>query len=112
MVETEGRSMDIKKEQSNGVCVLYVSGVLDYSTMGLFVNHVGSIEKEISKVIVDFTDLEFIDSTGIGAIVNLFHEAYENDFDVELQGIEDEVKELFDTVGVFQILESLQKGSD
>ncbi|MBM7573322.1 anti-anti-sigma factor [Aquibacillus albus] len=104
--------MEVKKERSNNICTLYVDGVLDYSTMEPFVEKVRSIEEGIEKVIVDFTDLEFIDSTGIGAIINLVHEANTKQFEVELCGIIDEIKDLFETIGVFQIMEALQEESD
>lgn len=104
--------MEIGKELNNYECILSVSGVLDFSTMGPFVEEIHSIEEGIKKVIVDFKDLEFIDSTGIGAIINLVHEARAKQFDVEIQGVRDEIEELFEMIGVFQILETLQEESD
>lgn len=98
----------VTKEIANNICTFRVSGVLDYATMNPFIEEIQSIELGTKKVIVDFTELEFIDSTGIGAIINLVHEAMDKKFKVELDGINEEVKELFDTIGVFQIMETLQ----
>ncbi|WP_102345145.1 STAS domain-containing protein [Bacillus sp. Marseille-P3661] len=99
----------ITKELDKGVCTLFISGVLDYSTMETFISEVQSIEDGIKKVIVNFSKLEFIDSTGIGAIINLVHEANAKQFGVELDGITPEIEMLFETIGVFQIMESIQK---
>lgn len=99
----------VKKEIENDICTLRVQGVLDYSTINPFIQQIQSIEAELSKVIVDFTDLEFIDSTGIGVIINLVHEALDKKFEVELDGINEDTRELFETIGVFQIMETLQQ---
>ncbi len=99
----------VKKEINERICTLRVSGVLDYSTMNPFIEEIQSIESGTKKVVVDFEQLEFIDSTGIGAIINLVHEATDKEFEVELVSINEEVKELFETIGVFEIMKTLQK---
>ncbi|MDC3414980.1 STAS domain-containing protein [Aquibacillus sp. 3ASR75-11] len=100
-------SIRVVKEE-NGICTFRVSGVLDYSTMNPFIEEIQSIEIGTKKVIVHFDELEFIDSTGIGAIINLVHDANAKNFKVEFQGINEEIEELFDTIGVFQIMEQLK----
>lgn len=98
----------VLKVEKESVCTLRVSGVLDYSTMGTFIEEVHSIKEGTKKVIIDFEGLDFIDSTGIGAIINLVHEANEKKFKVELVGINEENEVVFDMIGVFEIIESLQ----
>ncbi|MFX3673193.1 MAG: STAS domain-containing protein [Paenisporosarcina sp.] len=102
--------MNVKvfKVEEESVCTLHVSGVLDYATMGTFIEEVHSIKVGTSKVIINFEGLEFIDSTGIGAIINLVHEANEKRFKVELEGISEENEVLFSMIGVFEIIEALQ----
>lgn len=102
-------TIEVKKVAQDTNCTLYVSGVLDYATMDPFVEEIRSVESDIKKVIIDFTDLEFIDSTGIGAIINLVHEANSKLFGVEISGLSEENKELFETIGVFQIMKSLRE---
>ncbi|WP_110943569.1 STAS domain-containing protein [Virgibacillus senegalensis] len=100
-------TVKVTKEMKGNVCTLRVFGILDFSTMEPFVKEVQSIEYEVSKVIVDFEKLEFIDSTGIGAIINLVHAANSKKFTVEFIKMGEEIMELFDTIGVFTIMESL-----
>ena len=90
-------------------CIIAVSGVLDYSTMDYFNEEIKKIDPGINKVVIDFTELEFIDSTGSGSIINFVHEANEKNFSVELTGISQEVGEIFETIGVYQIMQSLLK---
>lgn len=101
--------IDLKIKTDGKICNIFVSGVLDYATMDPFNEKIQSINDETEKVIINFEGLEFIDSTGIGSIVNLVHEARVKQFEVELDGISEEINILFDTIGVFQIIESLQK---
>jgi anti-anti-sigma factor len=102
--------MDVKvqKVEEESVCTLYVTGVLDYSTMGTFTEEVQSIKSGTNKVIINFEGLEFIDSTGIGGIINLVHEANEKHFKVELEEISEENEVLFNMIGVFDIIDALQ----
>lgn len=105
-----GEDLMVRKSKENrDECTLKVSGYLDYSSMEPFINGVRSIEEGTKKVTINFSELEFIDSTGIGAIINLAHKANEKQFEVELVGMNPEVREVFDTIGVFEIMASLQK---
>jgi anti-anti-sigma factor len=99
----------VSKDIQDNICTLRVRGVLDYSTMNPFLRETESIEKETAKVIIDFTGLDFIDSTGIGSIINLVHESADKNMEIQLTGMKEEVKHLFDTVGLFSIMEMLQK---
>ncbi len=102
----------LSKTVEGSICTIAVNGVLDYATMDPFIEEIRAIEVGTTKVIIDFTELEFIDSTGIGAIINLVHEANAKEFAVELVGINTEIEELFETIGVYQIMQSLQKGAN
>lgn len=101
-------NVNVVKIEEESVCTLHVSGVLDYSTMGIFIEEVQSIRVGTQKVVIDFEGLAFIDSTGIGAIINLAYEANERQFAIELIGINAENEAIFNMIGVFEIIESLQ----
>ncbi|MFC4557778.1 STAS domain-containing protein [Virgibacillus kekensis] len=99
----------VEKVRNGSECVLFVNGVLDYATMDPFVEHIRAVEDGTTKVTINFKELEFIDSTGIGAIINLAHEANTRHFSVELEGVDEETHELFETIGVYQILSALEE---
>ncbi|WP_284036401.1 STAS domain-containing protein [Neobacillus sp. 114] len=81
-------------------------GLLDFSTVDAF-NFVEKIPEHIASIDVDFSELEFIDSTGIGAIISILHKANSLGAEVDFIGMSEETKELFETIGVFDIKESL-----
>lgn len=104
--------INISKKQKGANCVLKIEGVLDYATTASFHNEMEQIGADMKKVIIDLSEVTFIDSTGIGAIINLSHTAAEQHFRMELVGVKEEMMEIFDTVGLFQILEALQLEED
>ncbi|SET08168.1 anti-sigma B factor antagonist/stage II sporulation protein AA (anti-sigma F factor antagonist) [Oceanobacillus limi] len=102
-------TIQVYKEIDGLFCTIYVDGVLDYATMDSFIEEIKSIERGTEKVIINFEALEFIDSTGIGAIINLVHEAKDKRFSIELEAVRQEINDVLGTIGVFEILETLQK---
>ncbi|WP_231514949.1 STAS domain-containing protein [Oceanobacillus salinisoli] len=99
----------LSKKVEGNLCTIYVNGILDYATMEPFNKEIQAIEEGTKKVIINFAELEFIDSTGVGSIINLVHEANTKHFEVELDGVSDFIHEILETIGVFQIMETLQK---
>jgi anti-anti-sigma factor len=85
-----------------------MKGILDFSTVDSF-DFVNEAPDFITGFIVDFSDLEFIDSTGIGAILSILHKASSLGGTVTFNGMSEETKDLFDTIGVFDIKKSLLK---
>jgi anti-anti-sigma factor len=81
-------------------------GILDFSTVDSFnIDHL--INESIKEFEVDFSDLEFIDSTGIGAILTILHKASSLNAQVQFTGLNAEKIDLFETIGVFDIKKSL-----
>lgn len=91
--------------------VLKLKGILDYSTVDTF-NFSEITSGSITEIDVDFSNLEFIDSTGIGAIISIIHMAVKLKAKVYFIGMTDEIIDLFDTIGVFEIKKSLLDGDD
>jgi anti-anti-sigma factor len=96
----------VKSSIIDGALVISMNGVLDFSTVDSF-EFVNSTPETVNEIIVDFTELEFIDSTGIGAILAILHKANEIKASVEFKSMSEETKELFETIGVFTIKKSL-----
>lgn len=83
-----------------------LSGVLDYSTVDSF-DIMNALPEGITCIDVDFSKLDFIDSTGIGAIISILHTGRAIGASVEFKSMSEETKELFATIGVFEIKKSL-----
>jgi anti-anti-sigma factor len=92
----------------NSHIVLEIEGTLDISTISVFEEHTSKFER-MSILTVDFTKLEFIDSTGIGAILELVYVTKEKGASIRLEGLHDNIKDIFDTVGVLRVIEALRR---
>ncbi len=100
-------SLEIVKETINRTTTLEVIGLLDISTVGIIDPCIEEID-DIDTLIFDFTRLEFIDSTGIGSIMNVIYLSQERNFKVKLKGLNDLTHSIFETIGLYQILEAIQ----
>jgi anti-anti-sigma factor len=101
--------MDLRvcKEVIDSTVILKVKGILDISTTNLIDCYLDELI-EIHSLIIDFSELDFIDSTGIGSIINAIHLSQEKNFKLKLQGISEMTDSVFDTVGLYQILAAVQ----
>lgn len=100
-------SLEILKEDKEQITILKIKGILDISTTSAIDRVIDEIDK-VKTLIIDFKDLEFIDSTGIGSIMNIIYLSQEKQFKVKLEGINDLTHSIFETVGLYQILEAIQ----
>lgn len=90
----------------NNTLKIKVKGVLDFSTVDSF-DFINETPDSVIKIEVDFSELEFIDSTGIGAILSILHTASKLEAKVDFNNMSEETQDLFETIGVFEIKKSL-----
>ncbi|TVY08079.1 STAS domain-containing protein [Paenibacillus cremeus] len=100
-------SLKIEASINASTFMLKLFGLMDYSTIDGFKL---DIPENIDKIQIDFTNIDFIDSTGIGSLISIIYTAEERGLDVEFTGLNDSTRDLFETVGVFRIMEALLKG--
>lgn len=60
-------------------------------------------EKEV-HIVVDFTEVEYMDSTGLGVFIALLKASKKNDGKLEFIGVSKRLKRLFDITGLTEIL--------
>jgi anti-anti-sigma factor len=101
--------LSVRKETEGETTILKLKGILDISTVQLMEAYLNDIVG-IKNLIFDFTELEFIDSTGIGAIINTIYLSQEKGFSLQFQGMNELTHEVFETIGLYQILDAIQKG--
>jgi anti-anti-sigma factor len=100
----------VEMQKTESFYRIVVEGVLDIATVDIFHERVDHLEEEgFSILIVDFSKLLFIDSTGIGAMLRVIYLSRDKGFSVQLNGMSENIKDIFETVGVMRILAALQK---
>jgi anti-anti-sigma factor len=102
--------LTVHKELRGTSYIIQLEGELDIATVDLLHEHVDHMaQAQYSSVMIDFSKLVFIDSTGIGAILRVIYLARDKGFAVELEGMNSNINEIFETVGVMRVLTALKK---
>jgi anti-anti-sigma factor len=100
--------LTVEKDVHGSSITLAVKGVLDISTNNVMDPYLEELEDGTETLIIDFSGLEFIDSTGIGSIMNAIHLSQEKQFKLRFQGVHELTHQVFEMVGLYQILEAVQ----
>jgi anti-anti-sigma factor len=112
LYQMKGESLlEIHSKQLNDNYYLTFKGQLDIVTeekINMLINHL--INKEIGKykkIFIDLSELSFIDSTGIGALLKFILKTNENGIEVNIAAMNTVVAELLELVGVYSIMKEL-----
>lgn len=89
---------------------VFLSGYIDITTASILTTYVEQLDGLHHKTLsLNFKDVSFIDSTGIGAILKIIFSSQDQDFEVKLEEMSTELKDILEMVGVFRILEAVQR---
>lgn len=100
--------LEIEKEELGTTNVFKFKGILDISTANVLDPFLDETDG-IQTLIFDFSELDFIDSTGIGSVINAIYLSQERNFQLKLSGMNELTQQIFETVGVFRILDTIQR---
>ena len=90
----------MKIDEKNEISTLYVGGYLDAHTASKFESKIQEIIKsEKYNIILNFTELEYISSAGLGVIMGNIEDIRNHDGDIKLTGMSDKIYRVFDLVG-------------
>jgi anti-sigma B factor antagonist len=96
---------DIESSQREGVRFVAVSGELDVATAPLLVERLTEAEAGAERLIVlDLTDVVFMDSTGLHVILQAHRRSQQNGNRLRLTKGSDQVQRLFDLAGALDRL--------
>lgn len=91
---------DVGRHGIGGVSVLKVKGFLDAHTAPELENEFnGLINDKQFKVVVNFTELQYISSAGLGVFMAYVETMRENNGDIKFCGLKDDVYNIFDLLG-------------
>ena len=87
-----------------GIAVIDLKGEVDLYTAPEFKQHLlGQVENGILKVIVDFTDTTFIDSTTLGVLVGGVKRLRQNDGQLSLVCSDRNITKIFEITGLDRV---------
>lgn len=99
--------LTVNKKVESTTITLELVGMLDITTANVIDPYLDEIN-DIATLIIDFSKLDFIDSTGIGAIMNAIYLSQEKNYKIILQGVHELTHEVFEMVGLYRILDVVQ----
>ncbi len=96
----EQAQFEVKRSDVNTVTVLSLKGFLDAHTAPQFETAVQTLlEESRYKIVVDFTELAYISSAGLGVFMGFIEEIRQNGGDMKLAHMSDRVFKIFDLLG-------------
>lgn len=104
-MSNDALSVEIKTEHGGDAIVYRLRGSLDLATApSLRAALLEAADEGKHDIIVDLTQLEFLDSTGLGAIIGAHRRALENDGRVRLVVSDGPIQRLLTITGLMRIL--------
>lgn len=88
----------------NGI-ILSIKGALDASSSLMAINLMESmVLAGVGKLIIDCSQLTYVSSAGIGAILSVYHLSLEKHTVLTLSGLQPQVKSMFEALGIDNLL--------
>lgn len=84
--------------------VLSFIGELDISTVDKFKKSIDESREGAREIILDMSQLSFVDSTGVGGLLNVVKTLQKNGLPVKIVNVSSEVYEVLDLLGLPMLL--------
>jgi len=97
--------MTIEFQKEGRIGIIKIIGRLDASNARELKDNFVKYLEEAIYFIMDFSELEFIDSTGLGAVISAFKHASEVDGDVYIANLQPKPRMVFDITRAYRIFD-------
>jgi anti-sigma B factor antagonist len=102
----------IQTNKEEDFFIIKVIGEVDASSSIHLDNKIGEIIKTEKKILVDFNDMQYISSAGLGVFMSYIHEMEEGDIKMVLYGLGKNVKNVFHILGLDQLINMVETKED
>ncbi len=90
----------LKNEQIDGISIVYVNGYLDAHTAPILEEKLEELTKSgFFKILVNFSELSYISSAGLGVFMGFIEECREQGGDIKMCQMQENVYTIFDLLG-------------
>jgi len=96
-------------EKNRNTLTIYLTGELDHSTAASIRSEVDRLiaETNVRKLVFDLSDLEFMDSSGIGLIIGRYKIMAKRAGSVGVTGPKARIDRIFEMAGLYQLVDRL-----
>lgn len=106
---SDKNKFNVKHKETNGINLLYLSGYLDAHTAPALESQISNIiQNGSNKILVNFKDLEYISSAGLGVFMAFIEEIRKSGGDIKMADMKPKVYNIFDLLG-FPLLFDIEK---
>ena len=104
-------SLTVECTSTEDVCVVHLRGKLVAGVCSFLYNKVHPLIPEHKKIVLDMTDLDWVDSMGLGTLVRLYAACKRSGCKLQLINLGPRVKELLGLTNMLQIFSDIgEKG--
>jgi anti-sigma B factor antagonist len=100
----------VERKDSQNISILYIMGYLDAHTAPKLEKEIQDlIDEQNYNIIVNFTELSYISSAGLGVFMGFIEKVRENGGDIKLASMNPKIYRVFDLLGfptLYDILET------
>lgn len=100
-------------QEQGDISIIKLKGFLDAHTAPVLENNFNDlINKSKFKIVVDFKDLAYISSAGLGVFMAYIEKVRENNGDIKLAAMNDKVYNIFDLLGfplLYEIFKTVEE---
>lgn len=87
-------------------CIMKISGNFTVEEVAAFRNEANkAIEEGVTNFILDFSECNFIDSTGLGVLVSIYKKCAEKGGNIKLKSMNEKVLQLFKLTRLDRVFE-------
>jgi len=96
----------MKSKVHNGIMYMLLCGELDENSAGYIREEMDkNLEKtNFSKVVIDLSELEFLDSTGIGVLIGRYKKLKERNIPIYISNPSKHAEKIFKLTGLYDIM--------
>lgn len=80
--------------------ILSMDGELDIATVDKFKDSVDEARQGVKRMVLDLAGLGFVDSTGVGGLLNVIKSLKKDNVEVKVRNVSTEVYDVFDLLGL------------
>lgn len=106
-------NFSVNREDKAEVSILYLNGYLDAHTATELEDNIQKlIDDERFRIIINFNELNYISSAGLGVFMGFIEQVRENDGDIKMCCMSEKIYRIFDLLGfpsLYDIVESEEK---
>jgi len=98
-------TIEVRKEENNGITIVDVAGVVDTGTTLILDEHLSALLRDQRfKLIVNLAEVTYVSSAGWGLFISLLQKTREHQGDIKLVAMSQEVRNVFNMLAFSNLI--------